>query len=588
MDWDYEIGFDRRTSQSRTENRLIEKKVISFVVFDKIPLQSMKIELSHDILAKKVYEEASAEDKLRLKVEHLVRERYQQYQERKVFMGKEDMEYIHAHLRILDLSEEELAFVELNEKKLQSEKNRKRRIALSIIVALFALLMLTSISWIRSENSKSAQLGMKLALHGFRELDSGKPSLAFRLIQQAYRTKNDSGTLQVIQDVMQDIVESRLKCDLEHQAEITVLDISSDDAFLLTASKDGAVKLWDKECRLIKSFFHRGRVYSGSFSHNARFLLTSAADSTAVFRDLSTGDSIVIPHPAPVRFSRFSPNDELFLTGCDDHRVRLFDLEGNLIAPKTIQLSDSIISAEFSPASNFMMAASKAAIRLKDIQILEINALDDTISMNKAIKMAHFVPFEQLFVAFEESGGQVMDNSGGPTYHYQYLNDNIDDTDNITGFAMDIHPLTNAPEVIFTTTDSICFVKKWSHGKRDSITKRPITILDYVISSTTPSQYAGIFSSKNKILICSEEQQVEIRNKTTGNVSHKFKSAIYLADYAHQDSFLLTTAGDRIAHIWNASVDSNLLRMDLEKQMVYYDSNLANISSLILRPYFAK
>ena len=54
----------------------------------------MKIELSHDILARKIYDKSSTEDKLVLKIENLIREDYQRFVDRKILMGKEDYEYV--------------------------------------------------------------------------------------------------------------------------------------------------------------------------------------------------------------------------------------------------------------------------------------------------------------------------------------------------------------------------------------------------------------------------------------------------------------------------------------------------------------
>ena len=99
----------------------------------------MKIEISHDLLARKIYERASTEDKMRLKISTFVRARYNDYLERKQLLITSDLNYIepyetdlekifaHENIEILD-------FINLS-------KRRKKlwRIASIIALTLFIL-----------------------------------------------------------------------------------------------------------------------------------------------------------------------------------------------------------------------------------------------------------------------------------------------------------------------------------------------------------------------------------------------------------------------------------------------------------------
>lgn len=98
----------------------------------------MKIELSHDILARKIYEKSSAEDKMLLKIENLVRNGYERYQERNLLMSSEDYEYVFPALENLTITREERAFVDKSGRTIR----RKQRTLNIIIMATIAILAL--------------------------------------------------------------------------------------------------------------------------------------------------------------------------------------------------------------------------------------------------------------------------------------------------------------------------------------------------------------------------------------------------------------------------------------------------------------
>jgi len=108
-----------------------------------LPLLIMKIELSHDILAKKVYEKASSEDRMRLKIEQFVHQRFAYFQQRGALLGAEDINYVQPYLPLLIITPEELAFI----KKSKSATQRKFIVG-AVVVGVFIVVIL--ILWMRS------------------------------------------------------------------------------------------------------------------------------------------------------------------------------------------------------------------------------------------------------------------------------------------------------------------------------------------------------------------------------------------------------------------------------------------------------
>lgn len=99
----------------------------------------MKIELSHDILARKIYDKASTEDKLILKIENIIHEDYLRYLDRKLLMNTEDYEYIYQFLDAVNISDEEEEFIEKSRKAIDQKKRARNIIIFSIIGVLTLL-----------------------------------------------------------------------------------------------------------------------------------------------------------------------------------------------------------------------------------------------------------------------------------------------------------------------------------------------------------------------------------------------------------------------------------------------------------------
>ncbi len=122
----------------------------------------MKIEISHDLLARKVYEKASADDKMRLKVSTFIRARYAEYKERKTLLITVDLNYIEPYENDLQhaFSHEPdvLSFI-------KKSKQRKRNWRLGIIVGLTAFIALGFVvTGVIFYYWRSAESGWQLAI----------------------------------------------------------------------------------------------------------------------------------------------------------------------------------------------------------------------------------------------------------------------------------------------------------------------------------------------------------------------------------------------------------------------------------------
>ncbi|MFT5645466.1 MAG: hypothetical protein ACI976_000136 [Aureispira sp.] len=98
----------------------------------------MKLELSHDTLAKAIYDKASREDKMLIKKQNFINRRYKYYTASNVLLDRKDLNRITPHLNKLNLEWEVLAFV----RKSQSHaKRRELATAGLVIIVSFVLLI---------------------------------------------------------------------------------------------------------------------------------------------------------------------------------------------------------------------------------------------------------------------------------------------------------------------------------------------------------------------------------------------------------------------------------------------------------------
>jgi len=113
----------------------------------------MKIELSHDTLAKSIYDKFSEEDKMRAQIRQLLIERLVDYKDHQTLLSKEDLNYIEPYIESIALDQEALAFIKKSERRL---KRRKKQISIGILVVIILLVIFNLMT--RYANRKNEKL----------------------------------------------------------------------------------------------------------------------------------------------------------------------------------------------------------------------------------------------------------------------------------------------------------------------------------------------------------------------------------------------------------------------------------------------
>jgi WD40 repeat protein len=125
-------------------------------------------------------------------------------------------------------------------------------------------------------------------------------------------------------------VEEEHEYSLAEQNSILFADLSHDGQSLVTASKDGLVRLWDMNTgsRLALLRGHTDTVRTAMFSPKGHKILTASIDGTARLWDVATTQELFTfqGHTNKVEQAAFSPDGQRIITASDDNTARIWNV----------------------------------------------------------------------------------------------------------------------------------------------------------------------------------------------------------------------------------------------------------------------
>ena len=220
-----------------------------------------------------------------------------------------------------------------------AHRRAKRTIAVGFAVLILSLTG-AGIAW---QKQRETQIGSQLQRLG----DSALRQFQFDQIDALIAAMQAAGNLQhlvrdgrLLQDypatspllTLQQILESiQERNRLEgHEEAVTSVSFSPDGQRLATGSRDGTVKLWNRQGKLLATLKgHRGAVYGVSFSPDGQRLATASQDRTVALWDLEGRKLATFRgHENSVYSVSFSPDGQRLASTSRDKTARLWDLRG--------------------------------------------------------------------------------------------------------------------------------------------------------------------------------------------------------------------------------------------------------------------
>jgi WD40 repeat protein len=200
---------------------------------------------------------------------------------------------------------------------------------------------------------------------------------------------------------------------LKHKGAVYSAVFCSHGAHILTTTADGTIHLYDVKDSVPISIAmkHQGDIFSSVFSPDHTKILTASRDGTARLWDAKTGAPISTPilHKGAVHSAVFSPNGTEILTACEDQTARLWNAK-SLEPIKTIMAHKNVVfSAVFSPnGAKILTACRDGTARLWDAKTG--NPIDPLISHKGAVHSAVFSPDgAQILTASWDSTARLWD-----------------------------------------------------------------------------------------------------------------------------------------------------------------------------------
>jgi WD40 repeat protein len=146
---------------------------------------------------------------------------------------------------------------------------------------------------------------------------------------------------------------------LNHQKKVQSLAFSPRGEYLVTASADGTVCIWEMpKATLVTLLSHEASVNALAFSPDGQYLATASSDHTVGFWETTNWQQITrFAHRGPVKFLAFSPDGQYLATASEDHTARLWEIASRQQLAD-LKHDDEVNAVVFSPNGQYLATAS--------------------------------------------------------------------------------------------------------------------------------------------------------------------------------------------------------------------------------------
>ncbi len=324
---------------------------------------------------------------------------------------------------------------------------------------------------------------------------------------------------------------------LLHQDKFYRYQVSPNGKFILTASTDNTVKVWNLKGEEISTLPHQGEFhFSAKFSPDSNLILTTSNDNTVKVWNLKGEEISTLPHQGEFYSAKFSPNSNFILTASTDNTLKVWNLNGDEFA--TLSHHEKIGIRQFSPDSNLIVTTS-----------------DDktaTVWSLRGEKLTTLPHQDNVYVVQFSPNGKFILTQSRDTHNAVTPN-------TVKLWNLEGQELAEIPRFSFFTTtqfspDSNSILIETSNHLTGHATLWNLEDKD--ISASLPAYnrpyWAELSPDGNFILITSVDNGSELFNlegKKLATLPHK--DANSYAKFSPDSKFILTTSADKTAKVWN-------------------------------------
>lgn len=364
----------------------------------------MKYELTHDTIARQVFDKASTEARTRRKVEREIRERFEANQQRGTKLTQEDIDYLKPYLDQVNIRPEEEGYIHDCQKSLQRAKTRMQVIVAGTICILS--LALAAAFYQNGQVNKQKEIAEKIA-HALENKDSDQ-TLAFKFANEAYVMSGNQNLLAL--KTRRDLLQAdhffyqnkyadhtrNISCVIQNNAASQIISSDFGGTVIIRQAKNGEI---------VSELPHEAGVYSLALSHDEKRLLVACRDQHVYLYDVEKGTLLhqFPAHDASAQQVLFSHDDQYAFVSTAKGEIWVWSLIDYSQSQKATHHGKDIRTLRLSPDGSTLMATGAGGLfSLWNWQVDSLLLIDTTKNKKLIVSSAFHPDGKSIFTASAE------------------------------------------------------------------------------------------------------------------------------------------------------------------------------------------
>lgn len=320
----------------------------------------------------------------------------------------------------------------------------------------------------------------------------------------------------------------------QHLDKVRYVTFSPDSQYIVTASSDHTVKIWDREGHLLQSLQHFGSVNVVNFSNDSEWLVSAAQDKFVRVWDTWGVLLLELAHEGKALSAAFSPDKQLIVGGFSDGDIVVWRNDGVLL--KVLKAHDGTIEdLDFSTDGRYLASAgSDRSVKVWDMQ---------DFSLYKTLEGHQ----DRVYaIDFNPLGGELVSTGADNTLRFWDIATGKE-TKKIAAHKNWVYDVAYSPTGdMLASASATGKVKLWSHDG---------TLLK--VYNTSDTRVIGVnFSPDGSILAtAAADKRVKLYNLNAGTamkILEGHTSGLKDVDFSPDGSKLASTGTDATIRIWNS------------------------------------